>query len=360
MWDDLSMTERAKYIGLAVQSGITDPSIIRSRYNSFARGGYTKWKEAIQRHKGIQIDGDDTYDYVSFYNDDPDRAWDMLNKDSKSHFVDDYKTVKHPSFSVESKYSSSPDNLLNINKYNPLGITGGTWRDNGYTYQLSEDQVNTDWDTDRTYDYFEEAEPHPMSIMSPDGANYLRSITVTPKKNKFGEGGDEDTNRFITTGNEYGDLAASFVPGVGAAMDIETAIRNPSIGNWAWAVGSTALDLMGGSIIKGALKTAKAATRGVRAMERAEKAAVRLEKTTKAVNKNPTRGTRQIRKRAFDEYNNAKRELHDATITYRTRGLLDRKPYTVTRPPVNLTPVINKKTVLAIDAITNGLQNYIN
>jgi hypothetical protein len=205
MWDDLSMTERAKYIGLAVQSGITNPSIIRSRYNSFARGGYTKWKEAIQRHKGIQIDGDDTYDYVSFYNDDPDRAWDMLNKDSKSHFVDTYKTAKHPSFSVESKYSSSPDNLLNINKYNPLGITGGTWRDNDYTYQLSEDQVNTDWDTDRTYDYFEKAEPHPMSIMSPDGANYLRSITVTPKSNRF-DGGGRKYRVQGTQGTNYGEF----------------------------------------------------------------------------------------------------------------------------------------------------------
>jgi hypothetical protein len=142
-------------------------------------------------------------------------------------------------------------------------------------------------------------------------------------------------------------------------MDIETAIRNPSIGNWAWAIGSTALDLMGGSIIKGALKTAKAASRGVRAMERMDRAATRLERATSVVNKNPTKGTRQIRKRAFDEYQNARRELHDATSTYRTRGL-DRKPYTVTRPPVDLTPVINKKTVLATDAITNGLQNYIN
>jgi hypothetical protein len=205
MWNDLSMTERAKYIGLAVQSGITNPSIIRSRYNSFARGGYTKWKEAIQNYKGIQIDGDDTYDYVSFYNDDPDRAWDMLNKDSKSHFVDTYKTAKHPSFSVESKYSSSPDNLLNINKYNPLGITGGTWKDNDHTYQLSEDQFNIDWDTDRTYDYFKEAESNPVYIQAPDGANYLRSITVTPKSNKF-EGGGRKYRVQGTQGTNYGEF----------------------------------------------------------------------------------------------------------------------------------------------------------
>lgn len=42
MWSDLSMAERAHIIALGVQSGITDLNSIRKRYNSFARGGYTK------------------------------------------------------------------------------------------------------------------------------------------------------------------------------------------------------------------------------------------------------------------------------------------------------------------------------
>lgn len=75
------------------------------------------------------------------------------------------------------------------------------------------------------------------------------------------DGTTEDTqqmDRILTTGNEYGDIAASFVPFVGTAMDWETAIREPSIGNYAWALGSTALDLIGGSLIKGAAKSVKA------------------------------------------------------------------------------------------------------
>lgn len=41
-WSDLSMAERAKYIKLGVQSGITDLSIIRGTYNKLAEGGPTK------------------------------------------------------------------------------------------------------------------------------------------------------------------------------------------------------------------------------------------------------------------------------------------------------------------------------
>lgn len=41
-WDKLSMADRAKYIQLAVQNGITDLSQIRSAYNSYNDGGYIK------------------------------------------------------------------------------------------------------------------------------------------------------------------------------------------------------------------------------------------------------------------------------------------------------------------------------
>ena len=39
MWNKLSMAERAKYIQLAVSSGVTDLNNIRDTYNSFAEGG---------------------------------------------------------------------------------------------------------------------------------------------------------------------------------------------------------------------------------------------------------------------------------------------------------------------------------
>lgn len=40
-WDKLSMAERAKYIKLAVQNGVTSLSDIRDTYNRYAEGRYT-------------------------------------------------------------------------------------------------------------------------------------------------------------------------------------------------------------------------------------------------------------------------------------------------------------------------------
>ena len=174
MWNDLSMADRAHIIALGVQSGITDLNSIRKRYNSFARGGYTKWKERIKKHKGIDIDNDPTYDYEGFYNSDPDLAWDMLNKDSSAHFKDEYKTAQHPSFSNQSIYSGYK------NKFNPKGIVGGTWIDD-YNYQLSQSQFDNDWDTDRTLDSFKEGESHKVNLYAPDGSTMLRGVTVTPQ-----------------------------------------------------------------------------------------------------------------------------------------------------------------------------------
>lgn len=173
-WSDLSMTERARIIALGVQSGITNLNDIRKGYNSFARGGYTKWKEKIKEHKSIDIDNDPTYDYEGFYNSDPDRAWDMMNKGSDAHFIDEYKTALHPSFSNQSIYSG------HVNKFNPKGIVGGTWIDDN-NYQLSQSQFDSDWDTDVTLDYFNQAEDSPVNLYAPDGATVLKGITVTPQ-----------------------------------------------------------------------------------------------------------------------------------------------------------------------------------
>lgn len=91
-----------------------------------------------------------------------------------------------------------------------------------------------------------------------NGVTSLSDIRNT--YNSYAEGGDleESTDRLITTGNEWGDIGLSFVPFVGSAMDWEEAIRDPSIGNYTWAIGSTVLDFLGGSVLKGAAKTYKA------------------------------------------------------------------------------------------------------
>nr|DAH01866.1 MAG TPA: hypothetical protein [Crassvirales sp.] len=173
MWDNLSMAEKANIIMLGIKSGIVDLPTIRRGYNSFARGGYTKWKEKIQKHKGIIIDGDDTYDYRGFYDSNPDAAWEMLKESGTSHFPDRFKTASHPSFSDESQYSGR------VSRHNPKGIQGGHWY-NDHIYQMSEDQFSTDWDTDRTLDYFSQENESPV-LYGPDGSTVLRSIQVTPQ-----------------------------------------------------------------------------------------------------------------------------------------------------------------------------------
>ena len=173
MWNDLSMKNKAAIIDLGVKSGVTDLDNIRNGYNSYARGGYKKWKEAIRNYKGIDIDNDPTYDYEGYYNSNPNRAWDMMKRDSDAHFTDEFKTALHPSFSNESKYSGT------VNKFNPKGVIGGTWLGDNI-YRLSEDQFNRDWDTDRTLDYLNDNESFPVTLQDPTGSTILRSVTVSP------------------------------------------------------------------------------------------------------------------------------------------------------------------------------------
>ena len=215
MWNKLSMADKAKYISLAVQSGVTDIGHIRDTYNSYAKGGYTKWKEQIRKHKGIIIDGDDTYDYERFFKEEPAMAWDMLNKDSDAHFIDKYKYSNHPSFSDESIYSGY------VNEHNPSGIKGGHWY-NDNTYVMSEDQFNSDWDTDKTLDYFkrvaEEEGKLPPTLYGSDGSEVLRSVVVTPQssalnKSRYATSPNTDFNHAQDM-NWKQRLGASYLAGI--------------------------------------------------------------------------------------------------------------------------------------------------
>ena len=42
-WNKLSMADRAAYIKLGIDNGITDLATIRDTYNKYAEGGSTKW-----------------------------------------------------------------------------------------------------------------------------------------------------------------------------------------------------------------------------------------------------------------------------------------------------------------------------
>ena len=165
MWNKLPMAERAKYIQLAIQNGITDLNTIRRSYNSFARGGYTKWKEGIKEHKGIDVDNDSTYDYEGFYNSDPDRAWEMLDKDKNVHFTDEYKTVYHPTFSNQSIYSG-----VKHPEFNPNGINGGTWDKDGKTFTMSDDLYRGPVSMDDRISYLSENEDNGVQLIESNGS----------------------------------------------------------------------------------------------------------------------------------------------------------------------------------------------
>lgn len=75
---------------------------------------------------------DNTYNYREFYESEP-----FLRNNALlfgGHFPDTYKTVYHPTFSNESKYSGKRS------EYNPLGIEGGSW--NGEEFHPSWGQYN--------------------------------------------------------------------------------------------------------------------------------------------------------------------------------------------------------------------------
>lgn len=68
---------------------------------------YQDWCDKAEKYKGVNINGDNTYDYRAFYNEDPSRAYALLNGDPGAHFVDKFKTPYHPTFSDESVYSNA-------------------------------------------------------------------------------------------------------------------------------------------------------------------------------------------------------------------------------------------------------------
>ena len=121
---------------------------------------YLDWKKAIQELKHIDIDNDPTYDYKGYYDLNNFAAQDMLNKKSDAHFTDNFKTSQHPTFSEESGYSGY------INKFNPNGITGGSWGD--HSYNLSDSQMANDWDIKNTLDYLSIAENEGISLKYDD------------------------------------------------------------------------------------------------------------------------------------------------------------------------------------------------
>lgn len=180
-------------------------------------------------------------------------------------------------------------------------------------------------------------------------------------KNMMDDGGslEEDNERYLSTGNEYVDIGLSFVPFVGSAMDIEEAIRNPTFGNIAFAVGSTAADFFGGSLIKGAVKGSVRAARATNAVNRTERATKAYSRAAHNATVNPTRGTYRQARRTFQEVQAAKAELRSLTRVGKGRGVR-RIPQRRLIMPSDNTRIINPYTVYGTDFLINALQQGSN
>lgn len=150
---------------------------------------YLNWlaKLATLRREPItNYTTDPTYDYELFYNQQPNEAQDMLNKDSDAHFTDIGKTSSHPTFSNESYYSGRKS------KKNPRGIIGGKWSEsNGnQRYTLSQSQLNNNWDIGKTIEYLNDFEDYGVQLKLPNGRspiiNGIRYDGVLPNVTVYG------------------------------------------------------------------------------------------------------------------------------------------------------------------------------
>lgn len=175
-WNKLSMRDRAAYIKLGINNGITDLNTIREIYNKFEEGGplkksYEDFSTRLSKAWGNQDLSKDDYDYQKYYNDDPDRAYRQLaliEKGERPHFDDEgksgtYKTPNHATY---------PD------------LGANSWLDNDRIFNISTRQANPD-NTDRILGYLGSDLTYNKggTKVMYDGTYLLPRVTVTPRGN---------------------------------------------------------------------------------------------------------------------------------------------------------------------------------
>ena len=96
-------------------AGISDAQYLQIM-ERVAEQNYKDWGLPNSDAALIQALNDNTYNYRGYYNKYPNGKGNAVD-----HWTDEFKTVYHPTFSKESKYSGKKS------QYNPKGLTGGTW-----------------------------------------------------------------------------------------------------------------------------------------------------------------------------------------------------------------------------------------
>lgn len=198
MWKDLSMKDKASYIRMGVENGITDLDTIREVYNKFAIGGpikksYKDFSTRLSKAWNNQDLSKDDYDYQKYYNDGPEEAYRQLESiehGGKGHFPDEgrsgtYKTPNHPTY---------PD----------LGIN--SWLNDDKIFNMSARQAVPE-NTDRVLDYLGSDLDYNRGATKVmyNGAYQLPEVTVTPDDNYT-----ELVPNELNTGWIYRDRAGRF------------------------------------------------------------------------------------------------------------------------------------------------------
>lgn len=90
MWKDLNIEQRSDLIKLGVQNGIKDLGAIKRLYNQQANGGFPEWKHRLKAYNNIDVDNDNSHNYMDYFNNNPEEAWSLVthegNKYSKGGF----------------------------------------------------------------------------------------------------------------------------------------------------------------------------------------------------------------------------------------------------------------------------------
>lgn len=197
-WNDLSMKDKASYIRMGVENGITDLDAIREIYNKFAEGGpikksYKDFSTRLSKAWNNENLSKHDYDYQKYYNDDPEEAYRQLESiehGGKGHFPDGgksgtYKTPNHPTY---------PD------------LGSNSWLNNDRTFNISARQAVPE-NTDRVLDYLGSDLNYNRGAtrVMYDGTYQLPEVIVTPNGNYT-----ELVPNELNTGWMYRDRAGRF------------------------------------------------------------------------------------------------------------------------------------------------------
>ena len=92
MWKDLNIEQRSELIKLGVQNGIKDLGAIKRLYNQQADGGFSEWKHRLKAHNNIDVDNDNSHNYVEYFNNNPEEAWSLVTHEGNKYGKGGYKS----------------------------------------------------------------------------------------------------------------------------------------------------------------------------------------------------------------------------------------------------------------------------